>query len=32
MNEDRRLAVIGLGITAMGIPATLLSLDLYRLQ
>jgi hypothetical protein len=26
------LAVLGLGITAVGIPATILSLQLYRLQ
>lgn len=26
------LAVLGLGVTAVGIPAVILSLDLYRLQ
>jgi hypothetical protein len=26
------LAVLGLGLTAVGIPAAILSLDLYRLQ
>ena len=32
LNWGVALAVLGLGITAVGVPAAILSLDLYRLQ